>query len=134
VNDNDQNRLRNLVSAELKAVLDKHDVAGVVLVISRDSAAWLTVFPKWSGLQRDPVHGARLRINSKTPEAKAQGDSTMHMIVSIRDMCGEYHNVFGRMFRQARDALRAQGAVVEHKPFGGDNHGIDPFGGKAGTS
>lgn len=126
----DQKHLREVISAEIKAVMDKYEVGGAVLLASRDSASWLTVFPVWSGLQPDPVHGMRLRINSKTPEAQANADATLGLIMNIRDMCSDYANFYGRFFRQAKDALATQGATIEHEAFDADGNRPDPMGGK----
>ena len=129
--DEDQKRIREEVCAEVQAVLDKHDCGGVVLICSRDSAAWRLVFPRWSGLQPDGEHGARLRVNSRTAEAKAQADSTLGMIANLRDMSTDVANLFGNLFRQAKAALAEKRVEVEHKSFG-PGQGIFPGGRKGG--
>ena len=126
----DQKHLREVVSAEIKAIMDKHEVGGAVLLASRESASWLTVFPVWSGLQLDPVHGMRLRINSKTPESQAVANATMGLIMNIREMCSDYANLYGRLFRQAKDALAQQGSTIEHTSFEDGEGRPDPMGGR----
>jgi len=131
--DDDQMHLRQVVGDELEAVLRKYDAGGVLLLSSRTAAAWRSVFPSWCGLQPDPQAVLRLRINSRTPEAQANADATMHFIAAVREMCSDYANFYGRLWRQAVDALKAQGAEVEHTPLGrapGVGGRPDPMGGK----
>jgi hypothetical protein len=126
--DTDQKRLRQTISDEIHAIMDKHGVGGVVMLVSRESASWRMVFPDWSGLQPDPSQPGtplRLRLSSKTPEARQAADSTMHLIASIRDMSSDCVNAFGRLFRAAELELQKQGSGIDHKPFG-DGEGIDP--------
>lgn len=133
-NDSDDQRLlREVIADEVEAVFKKYDVSGAVMLCSRTAAAWRSIFASWSGLQPDPVHVLRLRMRSKTHEDQENGESTMHMIASLREMCSDYANLYGRLWRQAVDALRAQGATVEHRPWNdGETVGgrPDPLGGK----
>jgi hypothetical protein len=127
----DQVLLRQIIGDELEAVLKKYEVGGVLLLVSRTAAAWRSVFPAWCGLQPDPVHVLRLRMGTKVPEVDA--DATMQLIASVREMCSDYANFYGRLWRQAVDALKAQGATVEHVPLGQANAvggRPDPMGGK----
>jgi hypothetical protein len=124
----DSKHLRSVVGAEIQAVMDKHEVGGVVMLCSRESAAWITVFAKWSGLQEDAVHGMRVRFNSKLPDAQARVDSTMGLIANLRDMCSDYANVFRSVYQQVVDSLEKQGAVVEHKPLSARRRRPDPMG------
>lgn len=130
--DPEQAHLRGPVADEIEAVCKKYDVGGVLLLVSKTSASWRSVFPSWCGLQPDPVHVLRLRMNSRTPEAKENADSTMHFIATVREMCSDYANFYGRLWRQAVDAIKAQGGAVEHAPHGGGK-GVggrpDPMGG-----
>jgi hypothetical protein len=57
----------------------------------------------------------------------------MHFIACMREMCSDHANFYGRLWRQAADALKAQGATIEHTPLGKmDVVGgrPDPLGGK----
>lgn len=129
--DDGQRFLREQVAEEIKEILTKHNLGGVVLLVSETAASWTTVHPKWSGLQPDPVYGVRLRMGRKVPHVNT--DATMHLIASIREMCGDYSNFYGRLWRMAVDALTKSGVTVEHKPLarresvGGRP---DPFGGE----
>lgn len=119
-------RLRVTVGDELEAVMKRHGVGGIVLLSSTSASSWRFVFPEWSCMQPDEKYGMRLRANSKEPGTHERLEATMHMIGSLRDMAADFGNVMGRMFRITRDALEAQGAVVEHHPFMGGS-GIDPM-------
>lgn len=113
----DQVLLRQVIGDEVEAVLKKYDVGGALMLVSRDSASWRSVFPSWCGLQPDPVTVLRLRMSSKTPEAQRDADCTMHFIATLREMCSDYANFYGRLWRQAVDALKVQGGTVEHRPL-----------------
>lgn len=126
----DRQRLTEVVHAEIEAVMKKHDVGGVVLVVSPESAAWLTVLPNWSGLQPDAVHGLRVQLSSRDRNAHDRAEATKHLIACIKDMCGDYANFYGRMFRQVKAAIEASGGVVEHVAFKDAAHRPDPMGGK----
>lgn len=132
----DQKHIRETVAAEIQAVMDRHQVGGVILLCSRESAAWRFVFPTWSALQSDPVYGARLRASSKIPGDAERLEAAMHMIGSLRDMTSDAANVFGSLWRQAKRAIEAGGGSVEHTPHGGPGshspHGIFPKGRSGG--
>lgn len=132
--DPDQRHLRLQVADEVEAVLKKYDVGGALLLVSKTSAAWRSIFPSWCGLQPDPVHVLRLRMKGATPEDKDNASATMHFIATIREMCSDYQNLYGRIWRMAVDALQKQGAEVSHEPLGGKTRGVggrpDPMGGK----
>lgn len=130
--DADQALLRVTIGDELEAVLKKYEVGGVLLLVSRSAAAWRSVFPTWCGLQPDPEAVLRLRMSSKTPEAQDDANCTMHLIACVREMCSDYANFYGRLWRQAADALKAQGATIEHTPLARANAvggRPDPLGG-----
>jgi hypothetical protein len=128
--DDAQRLLRESVADEIESVCKKYGVGGVMLLCSRTAAAWRTIFPEWCGLQPDPVHVLRLRMSSSKPD---DASCTLAFIANIREMCSDYANLYGRLWRQAVDALHAQGATVEHHPW---NDGAtvggrpDPMGGK----
>lgn len=118
--DEHRRHLEEVVIPELRAVMAKHEVGGVLLLAGREASAWRIVMPAWSGLQlEDAPDGsgkayARLRLNSRTPEARAQSNSTLGMIAHVRDMASDVTNLYGALLRQAKDALKAQGASVNY--------------------
>ena len=133
----DQKRLRNVVHAELKAVMDKHEVGGMVITVSPQSAAWLLVFPSWSAVARDPMHGMRFKTSSKNPHpTDPKGELGLHLLLSVRDISLDVANLFSRFTRQIIDEIRKQGGTVEHKAWTDGVGGIsgdgrpDPMGGK----
>ena len=119
------------VTFELRDVMVKHGVGGVVLAISEDSAAWITVFPEWSALQLDDDHGMIFKVGRGEPGNHRKVQSTLHLIASVKDMCLDYANVFGQFFRQVKQQIEQQGGEVEHTPFAGGRR-IDPLGGRRG--
>lgn len=116
-NDNpEQAHLRTVVADELEALCQKYEVGGVFALVSREAAAWRSVFPAWGGIVPDPVHGMRVRFSSK--DGDDRGSLTMHFIAAVREMCSDYANFYGRLWRQVADVLKAQGATIEHTPIG----------------
>lgn len=127
----DQKRLRVTVADEIQAVMDKHEVGGVVLLCSRESAAVHGVGLQPRPGREDKSPGARLRIHSRTLESRAQADSTMGLIANLREMSADVANLFGHLWRAAKRELERQGAEIEHEPFSG-TRGIFPGGRKGG--
>lgn len=129
----DQVLLRETVGDELEAVCKKYDVGGAFTLVSRECAAWRSVFPSWCGLQPDPVTVLRVRMSSKTPEDARNADSTMHFIGAVRELASDYASLYGRIWRQVADTLKSQGATIEHRNLArADAVGgrPDPLGGK----
>lgn len=116
----DQKRLRDEVLEQIGAIMKAANVGGVVMLASQQSAAWRFVIPEWAGIVFEDRGLMRVRINSKTPEAKQHGDETMHLIASMRDMSRDVTEAFGRTFRMVRESLRLQGATLEHTGFGNE--------------
>jgi hypothetical protein len=127
----DQRRLRVTISDEIEAVLRKHDVGGVVMLASRESASWRFVIPQWAYLLDVDGKGFVLRINTKTADAAARTESTLHLVGSFRDIARDCVEVFGRMMRVAKMQIANAGGELTHDPFGGATHRPDPQGGKA---
>lgn len=113
--DPDQEWLREVVHAEIKAVYEKHNVSGLALVCSKESASWLTVFASWCGLQPDPKYGLRLRLKNKTQEDKENADATVGFLAQVGEMCLDKAKFFGRFYNQTVAALESQGATVDRK-------------------
>ena len=114
----DQRRLRAL-GRDLDEQMRAAGAGGVVILSSRESSSWTISLPNWGGLQPDILTGQlRLRINSKTPEARAIADATLGYIADVRDIAGEIATVFSGLFEQAERALKAQGADIDHQPIG----------------
>ena len=115
----DQQRVR-AVNDAIDQILKQHDLGGVVLLVSRDSAAWKMTIPSWAYfVDTGEGFALRLRLKKDDPEATQRTVDTMHMIGSLRDMLRDGAELFGRIFRQASGMLEAHGAEVVHEPFGG---------------
>jgi hypothetical protein len=109
----DQRKLRALTE-ELTALMRKHEVGGVVILSSRESAAWLFEIPKWAGLTDEGV-GLRVRISSRTPALRAVADSTMHMVGTIRDMALDVATLFDVLWRNVEDQLGGPGSIQHRR-------------------
>jgi len=130
----DQRRLRVTISNEIEAVLRKHDLGGVLMLASRESASWRFVIPPWAYLvdvDGDGRKGFVLRINTKTADARARTNDTLHMVGCFRDIARDCVEIFSRMMRVAKMQIANGGGELTHEPFGGGTHRPDPEGGKA---
>lgn len=128
----DQRRLRLTISDEIEAILKKHDVGGVIMLASPESASWRIVLPSWSYLaDMGKGFALRIKIKKEEPSTTARTESTLHMIGSFRDLGQECVNVFGRMFRVAKMQIANHGGELEHTPFGDGKQRMDPQGGKS---
>lgn len=112
--DDEQRHLRNVVLEEVEAILHKHECGGAIFIGSRNAAAWRFVLPKWSGLTTEAGGIVRIRISSRTPALRAIGDSTMHYVARMRDMCIEGAELFIALFMEAEDRLGGPGSI-QHK-------------------
>lgn len=91
----DQKHLREVVLDELEAVMRKHKCGGAIFINSFESAAWRYVLPEWGGLaHHESGAGIRIRINSKTPDARKVGDATLGFISSLRDFSAQAFKLF----------------------------------------
>lgn len=109
----DQRWLRYEVLEEIEQVMRKHKVGGVVFVVSKESAAWRYVLPKWSGLRREGAH-LRARWSGKTPEGRETADVTMHYVGALRDMTGQCALMHMKLWDLLVGQLRSTGGSVEH--------------------
>lgn len=122
------------VRDELEAVMRKHDLGGVVVLSSMKLGTWVAVIPEWSQLVHTPTGEAGVsdlffRADGSTPEALERFNATMSLVALIRDACSDYVNVFGKLFRHAKQFVEQQGVTVDSKPFRG-GRGIFPQGRK----
>jgi hypothetical protein len=119
----DQKRLRQ-ITHEVEALLKKHDVGGVVLLASAESAAWLHVIPTWAGII-ETAQGMVVHLRTKSDHALTRTEHTLHLIGCLRDMAHDCNAIYGRMYRAARGHL-SQHNHVDHIAFAGGRR-IDPF-------
>lgn len=112
------------VADELDAVLKKHDVGGVVLIASNGRAAWAHNTPTWADVFDTP-NGLRVQLREPLDSVCAQ--DTIHMIGCLRDMASDCTNIYGRLYRIAREQLRDMGALlIETEVSGGSNRILEP--------
>jgi hypothetical protein len=100
----DQKRLREVVLEELEAVMRRHKCGGAIFINSFESAAWRYVLPEWGGLV-DEGAGMRIRINSKTPDARKVGDATLGFISSLRDFSAQAFKLFDTLWETVSKAI-----------------------------
>ncbi len=97
----EQQRLLDL-SMRIKRMLDDHDVGGCFVVVSKDSAEWLNVSPKWSGL--DIGQGKADLDLCKEDREKAK--ATLHFLEVCRDVAEENASVFAMLFNEVTKEIQ----------------------------
>jgi hypothetical protein len=77
---------------EIRAVLEKYDLAGEVHVISKERAAFLTHFPSWSIVQFDQSTN-KIRIKTTHLPTKAvkhkAAELGAHLVFQLRDLAAQ---------------------------------------------
>jgi hypothetical protein len=126
----DRKRL-DAICEEVRVLLNKHEVGGVLLIGSRKSAAWQFVIPEWSTIETRE-HGLYLRLQSSKddPSVLARTDATLSLAVALRDMAHDVHALFGRLYRSARMTMQQHGFQFEQGGFAPGEKRPDPEGGE----
>ena len=114
----DQERLR-AVGNEIRAILQREKLTGMLALCSMDSAEWLIESAEWRGLYFEG-NEIRFRVTSKSQD---QADATAGSIANMRDLAVEFAGVFGQMFDLLKVELRKQGWAVDHVPFAAPDRG-----------
>lgn len=85
---------------EIQQILEKHDVSGVIQLISQTHSEFLIHFPTWSGVQfEESTDGEmRLRIKFKKEDIE-KGNLTAHLIVDQMQMSSKHFEVFSGLFQ-----------------------------------
>lgn len=112
--DQDQDRLRR-ISDEIDQLLRKHDCGGVILLVSKESAAWRFSIPDWVGLTPLSEGAFRIQVPAKSDNERAV--NTMHFVGTLRDMGNEVGRLFAQIFSSVVDTLGPDS--VQHRWFGG---------------
>jgi len=126
LDDADQHKLRTTIADEVERILKKYDLGGVVVLVSKESAAWRFVLPKWAMLAPHP-DGFVLQVRGSTESGRRATESTIHMISSIRSICGDWSSFFGRLHKQIKEQM---GDSLVDPPFGGTDSRPDKLGGQ----
>ena len=104
------------VRAEVQAVLDKHKIAGAVVLSSSTHAEFWLSLPEWSAIQlRDQDGQATISIKSNSErDGQAHLESSMHLLLSMRDSSVNFATGLVHMGEVALEALAAAGVEVDH--------------------
>ena len=106
--------------AEIKAILDKHDIGGSINLVSKTHSEFRFHFPSWSAAQFENG-GEGIQIKCKRedyPSKKDQKEAlelTCHVLLSIRDLCGKAFMAMD----QIRGMIESHGIEIDHKPLTG---------------
>lgn len=120
----DQKRLR-AITDEVDAILKKHDVGGIALIVTKESAAWAHNLPTWVDVVETP-HGVQIKF--RAPFQANRVEQTMHALGCLRDMASDCVNIYGRLFRLGRHQLKEIGDPrFEKKVVGGSDRILRPL-------
>ena len=105
--------------AEIEGILAKYEIAGAVQLASSTHAEFKIHFPEWSAVQlqeRPDKSDVEIRIKSSS-ERDGQGhlESSMHLLLSIRDMASAHAGYLHHLSEYVVKTLRDEGVEVEHK-------------------
>jgi len=114
----DQERLHE-VATKISNLLEEANLGGICIMVSTESAEWVTVMPAWSGVTVTP-EGIRVLAAKKSPQDMR---NALHLIGSFRDMCLDYGKLMATLWTGVQDELKANGWVIAHNPFGSLGHG-----------
>jgi hypothetical protein len=105
------------VMAEIKEILERHDVYGYVSITSQTHSEFKNIFPTWSPVFFD---GDNLRFRAKakdypTREAHQKAlDTGAALIANTMDAAANCFNIFRKIYEMV-----SQTHNIEHKPFHG---------------
>lgn len=116
--DPEQARLRALRD-EMAAFMQRHELGGTLVLVSRDAATWHFELPSWSVLAPDPEHGIRLRVRLRKdePETARALESTIHLFAAVVDTCSDLARTHRRLLNWMVSALRGLGIEVDQPPL-----------------
>jgi hypothetical protein len=104
-----------VVAEEIKAVLKRHNMAGLAVLSSDTHGEWATHFPTWAGLGFTEDGDVRVRINSAEPDKAA---ATIHLLVHLRDLLVYNAEAMHHIFETTRKEYEAQGGEITMAPEG----------------
>lgn len=101
---------------EINAVIKKYNIAGAIALASDTHSEFgLSMCPTWSGLSREE-NNLRVRLNAAEP---AKVDATMHVLLSLRDLCGQQFLQLSEAAEVVIGEIEKQGGSLEHIPLSG---------------
>lgn len=118
-------RLKEIM-AEIKAVLDKHDIAGYVVLHEPGFSEYLlSIEPTWSAMclesnSHGRVIGARVRARRKdfaTAEAQRQTiENTLNLLTHLTDVLGMHQAAFAHLRALVESKVDAEYTEGVHTP------------------
>jgi hypothetical protein len=114
----DQERLREL-TLRIRKMMEDEGLGGVCVLVSQESAEWLSIVPSWSGVQFEEK-GVRVKLRQNEPDLAA---ATMHYIGTVRDICRDYGSAMSQLWDHVTTEIKKHGGAVTHTPFAGVGHG-----------
>lgn len=108
---------------EIREVCEKYDIGGVVALADKEHGEFAFLIPTWSLAQwdGDPNLG-RLRLKAKSGvNPKEQLESTLHLLLSTKDICAGYVQQMSTM----EGMVREHGIGLEHRNQWGEHNNDD---------
>lgn len=100
--------------AEIKAILEKHDLAGLVIVVGPDHAAFLRqIAPSWSCARMEQLpEGAAVRVRSKREDYGSLADQKK----AVEQTAGMFLAFMNWMHETAEDMEAIVRMISRHYP------------------
>ena len=105
--------------AEISAILKKHDIAGIVTLVSEDDSECLYALePSWSVVR---VQAGKIQFDSKRKDFKTAtqrnrcNEASVHMLCEIRDWNAQSFNNMNNLLNTIKkSALKRKPRSVDH--------------------
>lgn len=98
--------------AELVAVLEKHNLGGVLMVATQDyTSGWMAHFPAWSLVS---VDGAGIRDLKPDECAHEAAERTMHLVGSLATMADDCLTGCAKLDQHLEDVFGEAGLIEVH--------------------
>lgn len=102
-----------VAAKEIRAVLEKHQVAGSISLASDTHAETCIYFPRWSMIQ---IKGEAISIGLRAKEPE-RSNSSMFLLLGLRDACTEHALSLTKVSEHLIAAVEAKGGEVTHEKF-----------------
>ena len=103
---------------EIREILDRHDVAAYISLVSPTHSEFVLRFPTWSGVQREEPHGLRIKLRAVEVQ---KVEATTWMVVGMSELLTRglemFSSVFGILRQNALISIsNAEDRFTPHDP------------------
>lgn len=107
---------------EIRDICKKYDIGGVIALADKEHGEFAFQIPTWSLAQWEDETSGKLRLRAKTGvHPKEQFESTLHFLLSTKDICAGYVQQMSAM----EGMVREHGIGLEHRNQWGEHNNDD---------